>query len=50
MSVAVAEEHDDAMLNDLIHANDEGVNQLSRNELEPSQVVRPVLAAFILQR
>ena len=44
MSVAVAEGHDDAMLNDLIDANDEGVNQLSRNELEPSQVVRPVLA------
>ena len=44
MSVAVAEGHDDAMLNDLIHANDEGVNQLSRNELEPSQVVGPVFA------
>ena len=44
MSVAVADDHDDAMLNNLIDANDEGVNQLSRNELEPSQVVRPVLA------
>ena len=29
---------------DLIDANDDGVNQLSRNELEPSQVIRPVLA------
>ena len=44
MSVAVAKGHDNAMLNNLIDANDEGVNQLSRNELEPSQVVRPVLA------
>ena len=44
MSVVVAEGHDDATLNDLIDANDEGVNQISRNELEPSQVVRPVLA------
>ena len=43
MSVAVAEGHDDTMLNDLIDANDEGVNQLLRNELEASQVVRPVL-------
>ena len=46
MSVAVAEGHDDAMLNILIDSNDEGVNQLSRNELEPSQVVRPVLAVI----
>ena len=44
MSVAVDQGHDDAMLNYLINPNDEGVNQLSRNELEPSQVVRPVLA------
>ena len=44
MSVAVVEGQDDVVLNDLIDAHDEGVNQLSRNELEPSQFVRSVLA------
>ena len=32
------------MLNDLFDANDEGVNQWSRNELKQSLFVRPVLA------
>ena len=46
MSVTVVEGQD-AMLNNLIDANDDGVtNQLSSNELEPSQVVRPVLAVI----
>ena len=44
MSIAVVEGQDAVMLNDLIDAHDDGVNQLSRNELKPSQVVRPVLA------
>ena len=33
MTVAVDDDHDDALLNDLIDVKDEGVNQLSRNEL-----------------
>ena len=44
MSVAVVEGQDDVVLNDLIDAYDDGVNQLSRKELEPNQFVRPVLA------
>ena len=44
MSVAAVEGQDDVVLNDLIDAHDDGVNQSPRNELEPSEVVRLVLA------
>ena len=43
MSAAVFEGQNDVVLNDLMMmAHDDGGNQLSRNDLQPSQVVRPV--------